>query len=316
MGEYLLILYTLSPLTSPGTCPSSWSSGGGACCADFQVLALGGAALPLPGAGLSGGCLPREAAGGTAPVAGQLWKPGFSSGRNSVCRAWRLRGGAADLLSSGQERPCCPGPSRPLPVPGGGRILGCVPAPCAPEPALVDSRSRAAQPPPRSRRPSPSELLLEPRSPLRTEPLPLPEPLRAAPGAAQPPPRSRRPSPFSCSGSRRVPPCALQPLGSSAHSPGRAVALLLSQGTRGHPRPPGSCSNSLRAPFRPGRSVQLLLLRDGALLSWGHSPRPQPGSSRGPSPLEAFVSLFLFPRLPTLIEARTLLTVAFQLVSL
>ena len=45
MGEYLLILYTLSPLTSPGTCPSSWSSGGGACCADFQVLALGGAAL-------------------------------------------------------------------------------------------------------------------------------------------------------------------------------------------------------------------------------------------------------------------------------
>ena len=43
--EYLLILYTLSPLTSPGTGPSSWSSGGGACC-DFQVLALGGAALP------------------------------------------------------------------------------------------------------------------------------------------------------------------------------------------------------------------------------------------------------------------------------
>ena len=36
----------LSPLTSPGTCPSSWSSGGGACFADFQVLALGGAALP------------------------------------------------------------------------------------------------------------------------------------------------------------------------------------------------------------------------------------------------------------------------------
>ena len=103
MGEYLLILYTLSPLTSPGTCPSSWSSGGGACCADFQVLAVGGAAVPLPGAGLSGGCLPREAAGGTAPVAGQLWKPGFSSGRNSVCRAWRLRGGAADLLSWGRS---------------------------------------------------------------------------------------------------------------------------------------------------------------------------------------------------------------------
>ena len=48
-GDYLLILYTLSPLTSPGTCPSSWSSGGGACCADFPVLALGGAALPPAG---------------------------------------------------------------------------------------------------------------------------------------------------------------------------------------------------------------------------------------------------------------------------
>ena len=45
-GEYLLILCTLSPLASPGSCPSSWCSGGGACCADFQVLALGGAALP------------------------------------------------------------------------------------------------------------------------------------------------------------------------------------------------------------------------------------------------------------------------------
>ena len=78
MGEYLLILYTLSPLNSPGTCPSSWSSGGWACYADFQVLAVGGAAVPLPGAGLSGGCLPREAPGATAPVAGQLWKPGFS----------------------------------------------------------------------------------------------------------------------------------------------------------------------------------------------------------------------------------------------
>ena len=46
MGEYLLILYTLSPLNSPGTCPSSWSSGGWACYADFQVLAVWGADLP------------------------------------------------------------------------------------------------------------------------------------------------------------------------------------------------------------------------------------------------------------------------------
>ena len=117
---------------------------------------------------------------------------------------------------------------------------------------------------------------------------------RAAPGAAQPPPRSRRPSPFSCSGSRRVPPCALQPLGSSAHSPGAQV-LLVSPGARGHPRPPGSCSNSPRAPFRPGRSVQLLLLRDGALLSWGHSPRPQPGSSWAPPPWRPLFLYVFFP---------------------
>ena len=45
----------------------------------------------------------------------------------SVCRAWRLRGRAADLLSSGQERPCCPGPSRPLPVPGGRPDPGLCP---------------------------------------------------------------------------------------------------------------------------------------------------------------------------------------------
>ena len=238
----------------------------------------------------------------SAPAGTPSAGPGGSGAGPLICSA----GAGASSLSWALPASACP---------GGGGILGCVPAPCAPEPALVDSRSRAAQPPPRSRRPSPSELLLEPRSPLRTEPPPLPEPLRAAPGAAQPPPRSRRPSPFSCSGSRRVPPCALQPLGSSAHSPGRAVAVTVP----GSPRASSLSWVLLQlpaSPFPPGRSVQLLLLRDGALLSWGHSPRPQPGSSRGPSPLEAFVPLFLFPRLPTLIEARTLLTVAFQLVSL
>ena len=56
--EYPLMVYTVNLWSSPGTfqcclvnnlffpCPSSWSSGGGTCCADFQVLALGGAALP------------------------------------------------------------------------------------------------------------------------------------------------------------------------------------------------------------------------------------------------------------------------------
>ena len=59
----------------------------------------------------------------------------------SVCRAWRLWGRAADLLSSEQERPCCPGPSRPLPVPGEAESWA-VSRPCAPRPALLDSRSR------------------------------------------------------------------------------------------------------------------------------------------------------------------------------
>ena len=145
MGEYLLILYTLSPLTSPGTCPSSWSSGGGACCADFQVLALGGAPLPLPGEALSGGCIPCDAQGGTTPVAAARSEHLYSASpvtlEQSVCRAWRLWGRAADLLSSEQERPCCPGPSRPLPVPGEAESWA-VSRPCAPRPALLDSRSR------------------------------------------------------------------------------------------------------------------------------------------------------------------------------
>ena len=139
---------------------------------------------------------------------GQLWSPGVSSGRNSVCRAWRLRGGAADVLSWGRSVLAVLGPPG-LCLSRGRPDSGLCPAPCAPGPALLDSRSRAAQPPPRSRRPSPSELLLEPRRPLCTEPLPLPEPGRAAPGAAQPPPRSplrgaATRAPPSCSGSRRA----------------------------------------------------------------------------------------------------------------
>ena len=82
-GEYLLILYTLSPLTSPGTCPSSWSSGGGACCADFQVLALGGAAVPLPGAGLSGVVYPVRPQEEQPQWRGQLGSPGVSPRSNS-----------------------------------------------------------------------------------------------------------------------------------------------------------------------------------------------------------------------------------------
>ena len=53
-----------------------------------------------------------------AATSGNLYSAPAVTREQSICRAWRLWGGAADLLSSGQERPCCPGPSRPLPVLG------------------------------------------------------------------------------------------------------------------------------------------------------------------------------------------------------
>ena len=120
--------------------------------------------MPLPGAGLSGGCLPREAPGGTAPVAGQLWKPGFSSGRNSVCRAWRLRGGAADLLSWGRSVLAVLGPpglclSRGRPDPGlcpGALCSGA----CAVGFALPGRAAPSAEPPP-----EPLQLLRVPPGP-------------------------------------------------------------------------------------------------------------------------------------------------------
>ena len=150
----------------------------------------------------------------------------------SVCRAWRLRAGPL-ICSAGAGASSLSWALPASACPGGGGILGCVPAPCAPGPALLDSRSRAAQPPPRSRRPSPSELLLEPRSPLRTEPLPLPEPLQLL-------------------RVRRVPPCALQPLGSSAHSPGRAVAVTVPGSPRASP-PSWVLLQLPASPFPPGK---------------------------------------------------------------
>ena len=213
----------------------------------------------------------------SAPAGTPSAGPGGSGAGPLMCSA----GAGASLLSWALPASACPR-GRPDP--------GLCPGACAVGFALPGRATPSAEPPP--------------------------EPLRAAPGTAQPPPHGASSSaraPPSCSRgraapsaepppeppellrSRRVPPCALQPLGSSAHSPGRAVALLLSRGARGHPRPPGSCSNSLGAPFRPGRSVQLLLLRDGALLSWGHSPRPQPGSSRAPPPWRPLFLYFFSP---------------------
>ena len=135
----------------------------------------------------------------SAPAGTPSAGPGGSGAGPLICSA----GAGASSLSWALPASACP---------GGGGILGCVPAPCAPEPALVDSRSRAAQPPPRSRRPSPS----------------------------------------SCSGSRRVPPCALQPLGSSAHSPGRAVAVTVPGSPRASP-PSWVLLQLPASPFPPGK---------------------------------------------------------------
>ena len=237
----------------------------------------------------------------SAPAGTPSAGPGGSGAGPLICSA----GAGASSLSWALPASACP---------GGGRILGCVPAPCAPEPALVDSRSRAAQPPPRSRRPSPSELLLEPRSPLRTEPLPLPEPGRAAPGPRSPL-RGAAPEPLRAA---PVPPgpavraAALRDLGalswarSCCYCPREPEGIPALLGPAPPPREPLSPGKVGAAPASPGRGSPVL----GTLA---------PASARllaGPSPSEAFVSLFLFPRLPTLIEARTLLPVASAVFSL
>ena len=157
--------------------------------------------------------------------------------------------------------------------PGGGRILGCVPAPCAPGPALLDSRSRPAAP----------------------SAEPPPEPLRAAP----------------------APPCALQPLGSSEHSPGAQVSVSVPGSPRASP-PSWVLLHLPASPFPPAREGWCSSCSSGTGLSCPGDTRPglSPAPRGAPPPRRPFVPLSLFPRLPTLIEARTLLTVAFQLVSL
>ena len=156
--------------------------------------------------------------------------------------------------------------------PRGGRILGCVTAPCALLPALLDSRSQSGRHLSTSRR-RPSELLLEPAAP-STQSLFLCPRRRhlAAPRDPQPPPhRAATRAPQSCSCFNT---CALQPVGSSVHSPGSAGVCLCPMEPKGIPALLGSCSESLQAPFPPGRMVQLLLLWDRALLTGGHSPWP------------------------------------------
>ena len=74
-------------------------------------------------------------------------------------------------------------------------------------------------------------------------------------------------------------------------SPQRRTSSVNDPGNLGAPLPLlGSCRSSLQAPFPSGRLLKLLLLRDGAFLSWGLSP----GSSWGPSPLDAVLFLYYF----------------------
>ena len=131
----------------------------------------------------------------SAPAGTPSAGPGGSGAGPLICSA---PGGASSLFWALPASAC----------PGGGGILGCVPAPCAPEPALVDSRTGAAQPPPRSR----------PRAP------------RAAPGPA----------------------CALQPLGSSAHSPGAQVSVSVPGSPRASP-PSWVLLHLPTSPFPPGK---------------------------------------------------------------
>ena len=148
---------------------------------------MGALLCPLPGAGLSADSLTHEAPGGTTPVSaassGNLYSAPSVTWEQSICRAWRLWGGAADLLSSGQERPCCPGPSRPLPVSGEAESWTV-----SRRPVLWSLRCWIRTPgcaafSPHSCRPAPLSCSWS-RSPLREPP---PEHLRVAPGAEQPP---------------------------------------------------------------------------------------------------------------------------------
>ena len=123
----------------------------------LRCVHLGKLLSPLPGTGLSGSCLSCEAPAQSQAHGdtrrnnhsggGQLSSPGVSSSSNHhslpVHRGLTLRGrrrrSALLRATWGQERPRCPVPSRPLPVPGGVPDPGlCTPAPCAPELVLLD----------------------------------------------------------------------------------------------------------------------------------------------------------------------------------
>ena len=148
---------------------------------------MGELLCPLPGAGLSEGSIPCEALGGTTPVSaassGNLYSVPTVTPEQSISRAWRLWGGAADLLSSGQGHPCCPGPPGPLPILGEAKSWAV-----SWRPVLWSLRCWIRTPgcaafSPHSCHPAPLSCSWS-RSPLREPP---PEHLPVAPRAKQPP---------------------------------------------------------------------------------------------------------------------------------
>ena len=152
----------------------------------------------------------------------------------SLCRAWRCQGGDADLLSSGQERPCCPGPSGPLPVPGeaGSWAVSWRPVLQGLRCWILAPGHTAASL--QSHHPSPSEFLLEPRSPsTRRLFLCRRRHRQGAPGAAQISTHRATAGASQCYS--LVNACALQPLGSSVHSSGSAVSVSVPGSPRASP---------------------------------------------------------------------------------
>ena len=199
---------------------------------------MGELLCPLPGAGLSGRSLPREASGGTTPVAvassGNVYSAPTVTPEQSICRAWRLWGGAADLLSSGQERPCCPGPPG-LFLSRGRLNPGLCPGALCSRACPVGFSLPAAKPPHRrATAQAPPSCSWSPAAP-STRSLFLCRRRRhqAAPGAMQTAPhKATAQAPQSWSG---VNACALQPLRSSVHSSGSAVSVSVPGSPRASP---------------------------------------------------------------------------------
>ena len=186
---------------------------------------MGELLCPLPGAGLSGGCLPREAPGGTTPVAaassGNLYSAPAVTREQSICRAWRLRVGPLICSALGRSVLAVLGPpglclSRGRPNPG-----LCPGALCSGACAVGFSLPATQPPLRRAAAQAPLSCSWSPAAPSARSLFLCPRRRRqAAPGARNPlHSRATARAPQSCS---RVNACALQPLGSSVHSPGSA----------------------------------------------------------------------------------------------